>query len=379
MKISILLESFQPEYFGGRETRWRNLIDQLSKSNQLCILADFQRCKPEVAFPNVNATFVNIGPLPQMYALNGNRSLWHAVIYTLRSFKLLKIRSDFILTDQTPLISIPVLRFISMIKRSNLSITWHEIWSFRTWLRYSKILGIPGIILQSLGLILSKNIIVPSKQVALDLSSGLISRESKVIPNGVRGLEIFPTISINTSRFENVRLLYVGRLIKHKNCDFLIEVMKCAIKLDKKWTLTIVGQGPMRNELIELSSLNKLDPYIKFRSDISDGELSSEYLSSDVFVFPSQREGFGISVAEALSVNLPVVLLDVPENASTALITSRTIGIKIQHLRVEDWIQAIEASLDDKHGKVNSAQQQFLSWESVSEEFSHFLLSLKNK
>lgn len=119
MKIAIFLESFQPEYWGGRETRWKNLIEFFSDSNELIIYGDFSRFSSDVAFPGVRAKFINIGPLPHMYNLKGNRSLKHAVLYTIKSYKILFCKSDILLTDQTPLISIPFLGCIPLFQELN--------------------------------------------------------------------------------------------------------------------------------------------------------------------------------------------------------------------------------------------------------------------
>ena len=379
MKISILLESFQPEYWGGRETRWKNIIQEMSKSNFLTIFGDFTRCHPEVAFPNVIANFINIGPLPKMYSPNGNRSLWHALIYTFKSLKLLKFKSDIILTDQTPLITIPVLRIISLLSRSQLSITWHEVWNLKTWFRYSKLLGILGFFFQSIAILFSKNIVVPSRQVSQDLSSGLISRESRVIPNGVRSLDVTKERNVVRDDAEQVRLLYVGRLIKHKNCDFLIETIKFALQQKRNWHLTIIGDGPMKSQLFESVQCNELHQSIDFKSQLSENELVEEYERSDVFFFPSQREGFGISVAEAISFGLPVVLYDVIENAATTLITDKDVGIKVEHLEVEEWVRSIEKVLPLKSTDKSRSggELEAHTWKSISDDLSTYLQSLR--
>jgi glycosyltransferase involved in cell wall biosynthesis len=379
VRISILLESFQPEYWGGRETRWKNIIQEISKHHPLTVFGDFTRCYPEVAFPNVKARFINIGPLPKMYSANGNRSLRHALIYTFKSLKLLKFRADVILTDQTPLITIPILRIISSLSKSQLSITWHEVWSLKTWFRYSKFLGILGFFLQGVAILFSKNIVVPSGQVSLDLSSNLFSRESKVIPNGVR---VFDQTSEKQTVRENegqFRLLYVGRLIKHKNCDFLIETMRFALQKNKNWHLTIIGDGPLKSQLFESVRLYELHQYIEFQSNLPEEELIKEYARSDVFFFPSQREGFGISVAEAISVGLPVVLYDVKENAATALITGKDVGIKVEQLEVEEWVRSIEEALPLKSTDKSRSGGELdtRTWKSISDDLSIYLHSLR--
>ena len=373
MKISIFLESFQPEYWGGRETRWHHLIDGLSHHAELTVFADFSRCPKEIAFPNPRLNFVDIGPLPAMYNASGTRSIKHALIFTLRSFKLLSKNVDVILTDQTPLISLPVIRLISLVSRSKLSVTWHEVWGFQTWLKYSKVSGLIGVFVQTIGILASKNIVVPSQRVRQDLQSKAISKAATVIPNGLNQDKSWNKTKRELSLNNSVKLLYVGRLIKHKNCDFLISIMNYANRVGKNWHLTIVGQGPMHSELRALVEKYSLFDQIEFKANISQEELSIEYSSSDVFVFPSQREGFGISVAEAISHYLPVIVYDVPENASVALLDGLDSCAKVSNLDEIVWIEEITKLLNRNIHKGDLVGKDFLEWGAVCQEYFDFL------
>ena len=376
MKISILLESFQPEYWGGRETRWKNLIEIFSESNELVIYGDFSRFSPDIAFPGVQAKFINLGPLPPMYGSKGTRSLKHAVMYTCKAYKILFSKSDILLTDQTPLISIPILRFFSFLSRTQLSITWHEVWNVQTWFRYSRFMGIFGVLLQEMALLFSKNIVVPSVEVADDLQKRPFSRKSTIIANGVKsGLQL-RKVNLIQQKNPSINLLYVGRLIKNKNCDFLVDVMEKANSNGKNWKLRIIGIGPMETKLRELVRDKNLDECIIFKSNVPEIELMEQYLISDVFVFPSQREGYGISVAEAISHQLPVIVYDCPENAATSLVQTKITGLKVKELEVSVWIAAIEELLLNQDRNQLQNQVKIANWESIADEYSEFLNSL---
>lgn len=376
MKIAILLESFQPEYWGGRETRWKNLIEFFSYSNELVIYGDFSRFSSDVAFPGVRAKFIDVGPLPPMYGRKGNRSLKHAILYTLKAYKILFSKSDILLTDQTPLISIPFFRLFAYVSRTQLSITWHEVWSAQTWIRYSKFFGIFGVILQEIALLFSKNIVVPSTEVSSDLQRRLFSRKPTVIANGVKSGLHRVEVESSSQKDQAINLLFVGRLIKHKNCDFLIDIMERAKNLGKNWKLTIIGIGPMEHNLRKLVRERNLDQYITFKSNVPEIELMEQYLVSDVFVFPSQREGYGISVAEAISHDLPVIVYNCPENASTSLVQTKVTGLKVEELEVNLWIAAIEELLHHHHQKQMQNQIEIASWEEIGNEYMTFLRSL---
>ena len=380
MKISIFLEAFEPEFWGGRETRWSRLIPEIAKAHEITIFGDFSSTKPTIAFPNVDCSFVNIGPLPNMYSSKGVRSLRHAFAYTWQCRSLLHHKADIILTDQTPLIAVPILRAIAFLLKSDFSVTWHEIWSLETWNKYSKKTGFIGVVLQTVALISSKNIVLPSESVFMDLQKKIFSKHAIVIPKGIdESVRTIAECGVAT-KSDTVKLLYVGRLIKHKNCDFLLQIMLLSVAEGKKWHLTIVGAGPMAIELASSVRRLNLSHWVTLKSNLSKVELANHYGTSDVFVFPSEREGFGISVSEALSNNLPAIVYNVPENAATKMISSDLLGRKINSLDPRSWMSAIDEILErDTEVKIGVFISGLLSWKIVGSQYLEFLNSIENR
>jgi glycosyltransferase involved in cell wall biosynthesis len=228
-------------------------------------------------------------------------------------------------------------------------------------------------------LITSKNIIVPSELVFNDLQHKFFSKHATIIPNGI-------DISANTTAQDKekinrnfIKLLYVGRLIKHKNTDFLLQIMSQSVNEARNWHLTIVGAGPMRSELVSSIKKLNLEEWVTIESNVSNINLKTHYRTSDVFVFPSEREGFGISVSEALSNNLPVIVYDVPENASISMISSDIFGCKISSLNPQSWVSAIIDILDrDSNKEAGPLVLGLPSWKSVSEQYRNYLEALQN-
>lgn len=377
MRISIILESFQPDYWGGKETRWNKLIPEMARNHDLTIFADFSRTNPKLAFPDSNFRAIDIGPLPYMYNSNGSRSLLHAFVFTLKCFRLLSAKADLVITDLTPLISLPLIRIIAFFLRSNFSVVWHEVWDLKTWCRYSRFAGHIGLFLQTIAYIASKNIVVPSRKVEEDFRKRYSSKSPALIQNGVD----IPASPILGSKLDfvindNINLLYVGRLIKHKNCEFLLCLLAAAIESGRKWNLRIVGNGPLLQDLTNLVSELGIRDYVQFLQDIPTVDLYALYRNSDVFVFASEREGYGFTVAESLMFNLPVVIYDVHFNASTQFVTCEDFGQKIPKLDVGLWIAAVEQVLTRERAHVSrDFRATQLSWSDVSEIYERFLVN----
>lgn len=87
--------------------------------------------------------------------------------------------------------------------------------------------------------------------------------------------------------------LYVGRIAVEKNIEAFL-------KLDLPGTKVVVGDGPARGVL------SKHYPDVKFLGSRSGEPLVQAYAASDVFVFPSRTDTFGLVMLEALACGTPV-------------------------------------------------------------------------
>ncbi len=92
--------------------------------------------------------------------------------------------------------------------------------------------------------------------------------------------------------------LYAGRLAPEKNIESFLS-------LDLPGSKVIVGDGPSRR------ALETAYPNAHFVGTKTSDELAVHYASSDVFVFPSRTDTFGMVLLEALSCGLPVAALPV--------------------------------------------------------------------
>ena len=76
--------------------------------------------------------------------------------------------------------------------------------------------------------------------------------------------------------------------------------------MDLEGTKVIIGKGP------DLKNLKKKFPKDIFLGERTNGELASHFASSDVFVFPSKTDTFGIVILESLNCGTPVAAYPVP-------------------------------------------------------------------
>jgi glycosyltransferase involved in cell wall biosynthesis len=107
-----------------------------------------------------------------------------------------------------------------------------------------------------------------------------------------------------------VRLLYVGRLHPIKALENAIEALRILVAAGvDDWVLTIAGAGTAEYErhLKTMVSGAGLSGQVRFTGHVAGEEKDRLFGQSDVLLFPSHKESFGLSVLEGLSYGLIVV------------------------------------------------------------------------
>jgi len=101
------------------------------------------------------------------------------------------------------------------------------------------------------------------------------------------------------------RLLAVTRLDEEKNPLLLLEALAA---LDDDWTLTVCGDGPLRERFEERMAALELTGRVHLTGELAcDDELLALYRSSDALVHVSLTEGLPQVLLEAFSCGTPVV------------------------------------------------------------------------
>jgi len=146
--------------------------------------------------------------------------------------------------------------------------------------------------------------------------------------------------------------LYVGRVAIEKSIHKFLEMPWEGSKV-------VVGHGPSEDYF------KKRYPDAHFVGKKFGKDLADHYRSSDVFVFPSKTDTFGIVLIEALACGLPVAAYDV--TGPKDIITDKTLGVL-----GEDLADAAQEAM--KHG---TAQDRFehveehYTWQKAAQQFLH--------
>lgn len=147
-----------------------------------------------------------------------------------------------------------------------------------------------------------------------------------------------------------LKLLWVGRFLPRKGLVFVLEVMK-ELKKYPGITLTLVGDGEIRETVIKLHKEFQLEDTVNLVGSVPYGKVREYYAEHDAFFFTSLRESGGVQLVEAMAFGLPIITLDL--HGSSEIVTEHT-GFKIPISEPEqvkaELVQAIVRLSNDPEG-----------------------------
>lgn len=136
----------------------------------------------------------------------------------------------------------------------------------------------------------------------------------------------------------NLKIIQVGRLSEVKNHQFSLKIVEQLAKHNVDFTLYIVGQGPLEDELKQQVQQKSLTNHVKFlgmRTDIT--ELMA---SADFMIMPSLHEGFPVVLVESQAVGLKALVSDqVSKEVDLGLGLIDFLSIE----SVQGWVSALSA------------------------------------
>jgi glycosyltransferase involved in cell wall biosynthesis len=176
-----------------------------------------------------------------------------------------------------------------------------------------------------------------------------------------------------------LELIFVGRLVPYKACDLAIRAAAPLLQRNLA-RLTIVGDGPERAYLEQLTRSLGIEKVVSFCGWLSHRETMQRLRAADVLVFPSIREFGGGVVFEALAMGVVPVVMDF---GGPGDIVHPEVGYKVTLTNESDVVLQITKILDNlAHDRalVNRLRQQgmcyareSLSWDGKAQAVTKIL------
>jgi len=193
----------------------------------------------------------------------------------------------------------------------------------------------------------------------------------RVVLNGYDRVKTHPKDSNQT-----VDLLTVGRFEKYKRVDLAVE---CLRHLGDSYRLTVVTDQPGAEWLRESNGDLLENGRLNLRTGMSRSQMGELYTSSQVLVFTSVLEGFGLPVVEALTHGCGVVA--VRGVGINDLLTDSTSRLLNSDATAMHWAKAIEEmsvlqSDPSFSSHVSENLKKFPTWSQVARNLSDFYSSI---
>ncbi|MBQ7104768.1 MAG: glycosyltransferase [Bacilli bacterium] len=165
-------------------------------------------------------------------------------------------------------------------------------------------------------------LIVPTKKTYdLFKEKYEVNKNIHIVPTGIE-IDRFYKENVNKDKVKELKRIYniskddltiifVGRLAKEKNIEFLIRNHEELVKYKKNIKLLIIGDGPDMEEYGELIKTLKLQDNVILGGKVPYVDIPCYYQLADIFVTASTTETQGLTVIEAMAGGItPVCIKD---------------------------------------------------------------------
>ncbi len=337
-RVVIVSDTLYPWFVGGKERRLHSFTNTLENSDFEIIFATMKWWDGDAPQGHIA-----LSKRYQVYK-NGRRSIFSALGFALSCFKVVALRPDLIEADQIPVLHLWPLKIVSMIRKVPLSVTWHEVWSKPYWLKYLGPLGYIAASVEKWSLALPDRFIAVSEMTRARLiNEGVAPVKISLIENT---LDVAGIRTANTS-LPGTDLLFVGRLISHKRVDLILETIAELNHRGRTLSLSIVGTGPDHLNLLNQARELGISGQVTFYANgLESKDVWGLMKKCPVFLLPSEREGYGIAVQEALIAGAIVLVSNHPDNASKELIDQSNKGRIVEEQSAVAWADEITSLIE---------------------------------
>jgi glycosyltransferase involved in cell wall biosynthesis len=371
LRIAFVSDAVYPYNKGGKEKRLYEISKRLAQRGHDVHIYTMKWWAGSGKMDQEGVHFHAICGLMPLYD-GKRRSISEAVFFGLATFKLFFEQFDVIDVDQMPFFPLWSGWVVARVKRKKMQTTWLEVWDYNYWQEYAKgFVGLIGALIERISIALPDTIISISKHTTEQLRVAGAKAQIVTVPLGVD----LASISAVKPSTVSSDIIFVGRLLSHKNADLLVKAVLIVKETMPQVSCKIVGGGPEKKELENLITRLKLEDNVQILDNIEHCcDLYALMKSSKMLVLPSTREGFGIVVIEANAAGLPVITTNHRNNAARDLIVEGINGF-FADPDPKSIAEAIANMLKNRATMRPKRDIYGYSWEVVVEKLEQFLMS----
>lgn len=156
-----------------------------------------------------------------------------------------------------------------------------------------------------------------------------------------------------------MRITYVGRLERYKRVDIFLRAAAALVETFPELKICIIGRGAERENLEALAEKLGLRGRTAFAGFVSNAERDALLADSRACIFPSEKEGWGLTVIEANALGTPVVARNA-EGLRDSVRHQET-GFLVPSEDPAEYARALAWLLED-NGPVRAMRREALAW-----------------
>jgi glycosyltransferase involved in cell wall biosynthesis len=141
------------------------------------------------------------------------------------------------------------------------------------------------------------------------------------------------------------KMLALGRLSKEKDFFRMIDLFEKFSSQHNEWTLTLRGDGPLRDDLISYILKKGLNSRIILLTPTS--EVEEEYLTASIVLLTSLNEGLPMVLIEAQTFGVPVISFNCLTGPAEIIKDGET-GFLVEQEANEEFLEKMELLASDK-------------------------------
>ena len=144
-------------------------------------------------------------------------------------------------------------------------------------------------------------------QPVVEAHSRYFRADWRVIPNGV-DVDVFRPADGADRNGHGPRLLFLGRLDPRNGLDTLLRAMPGIIEAAPRARLIVAGDGPLRNVYQRMA--RPVADHVEFIGYVN-GDRPARYAGADLYLCPTTKASFGITLLEAMACGTPMLVSDI--------------------------------------------------------------------
>lgn len=310
LRIAFVYDALYPEINGGGERRNYELGKRLATRHDVTHVS-WDHWAGTGRVTRDGARLLAVGSPRPFYTHEGRRSIREAIAFGARIFPaLLRNRFDIIDCSATPYIPLYACWLASRLTRTPLVSTWFEYWG-DSWADYLPGRPVVARIAHwvEAGARRFGDVVMPisaftARRMGLDPASPRVQVMGLGVP-----LEEIAAAPPAADAFD---IVFVGRLTGYKRVDLLLGAVQRLGEGSEGPRCLIIGDGPDRARLERLAAELGLGRVVKFAGRLEADQMYGHLKAAKVYVQPSAREGYSLTVVEAQACGaVPVVVRSV--------------------------------------------------------------------